>query len=358
MSRRKFNSLRKFEKLEDRRMMAADIDLDNGLLTVQGTDYGDYITIMTDPDDDDQVIVGVQNPLTGDYLAQEDYELDDIDEVVVNALDGNDHIFNGTDIRARIYAGNGNDILESSAGNDYLDAGAGYDQLVGGQGDDELIGGSDGDLYYFWATEQGSDVVYESPSQDVDALNFNWLNGPINLDLASTAEQVVSSNHLRLRLSSGSGIEDVTGSDFDDVILGNSRDNLLSGMNGNDILYGALGNDTLRGGDGVDSLFGQAGNDNLAGGAGDDHVWGGENDDAIFGDDGNDYLYGENGRDTLNGGAGDDSLDGGFDAFKDALTGGSGADRFVQHRKHLQRSLLDQMLDFINGVDAVFTVWH
>src|SRR5688572_27212529 len=102
MPRRKFNSLRKFEKLEDRCMMAADIDLDNGMLTVQGTTGDDYIFIMTDPDDDDQVIVEVRNPANGDYFAQEDYDLDDIDELVVSALDGNDHIFNGTDIRARI----------------------------------------------------------------------------------------------------------------------------------------------------------------------------------------------------------------------------------------------------------------
>ena len=357
MPRRKFNSLRKFEKLEDRRTMAADIDLDNGMLTVQGTAGDDYITIMTDPDDDDQVIVEVRNPANGDYLAQEDYDLDDIDELVVSALDGNDHIYNGTDIRARIYAGTGHDVLESSGGNDLLDAGAGYDLLAGGQGDDELIGGSGSDVYYFWATEQGSDVVYESPSQDIDTLNFNWLDGPVNLDLASIAEQVVNANHLRLRLSSDSGIEDVTGSDFDDVIRGNSRDNLLTGMAGNDTLDGRLGNDVLRGGDGIDWLFGQAGNDNLAGGAGDDHLWGGENDDTMYGDDGNDHLYGENGRDTLNGGAGNDHLDGGFDAFQDQLTGGSGSDRFVQHRKHLQRSVLDQMLDF-TSVDAVFTIWH
>ena len=40
MRRNNLQSLRKFERLEDRRMMAADIDSDDddGILTVQGTE--------------------------------------------------------------------------------------------------------------------------------------------------------------------------------------------------------------------------------------------------------------------------------------------------------------------------------
>jgi hypothetical protein len=45
MRRNKFKSLRKFERLENRWMMAADIDLDDDVLTIEGTSYDDYITI-------------------------------------------------------------------------------------------------------------------------------------------------------------------------------------------------------------------------------------------------------------------------------------------------------------------------
>ena len=63
------------------------------------------------------------------------------------------------------------------------------------------------------------------------------------------------------------GIEQVRGSNFNDLITGDDGNNLLEGMSGNDNLIGGAGDDTLLGGAGSDALIGGAGNDVLDGGA-------------------------------------------------------------------------------------------
>ncbi|XZN93371.1 MAG: beta strand repeat-containing protein [Microcoleus sp.] len=74
-----------------------------------------------------------------------------------------------------------------------------------------------------------------------------------------------------------SAVNNVTGTDFADI---------LNGGSGADIFNGGLGNDSLSGDDGNDSLFGGGGNDTINGGAG------------------NDTLIGGLGTNVLNGGAG------------------------------------------------------
>ena len=56
-----------------------------------------------------------------------------------------------------------------------------------------------------------------------------------------------------------SGIENVIGSDYDDVLTGNTGDNILRGEVGDDILYGGSGNDQLAGGAGSDTYMFNAG---------------------------------------------------------------------------------------------------
>jgi Ca2+-binding RTX toxin-like protein len=97
----------------------------------------------------------------------------------------------------------------------------------------------------------------------------------------------------------------------------------ITGSNFNDTLVGGQGADTLRGGLGNDSLNGQQRNDLLEGGAGDDTLIGG----------------GQN--DTLIGGAGSDTLIGGS---------GTGADRFQYNFSNEGTDTID---DFGLGLDAI-----
>ena len=138
----------------------------------------------------------------------------------------------------------------------------GNDILYGGPGSDRLDGGSHRDTASYVGATAGVKV------------NLN-LTGPQNTRGAGT-DTLVS-------------IENLTGSRFNDVLLGNGANNVLSGMAGNDTLHGGGGDDTLNGGTGNDTLLGYTGDDRLNGG------------------DGNDRLLGGSGDDVLNGGAGSDT---------------------------------------------------
>jgi Ca2+-binding RTX toxin-like protein len=151
-------------------------------------------------------------------------------------------------------------------------------------------------------------------------------------------------------------IENATGGDKDDVIIGNSTSNELRGGKGDDFIYGngetyktdnwnfstahknaytATVNTEYTTGDAndKDTIYGGEGNDYIAGASGDDTLYGDEGYDTLFGGMENDTLYGGADSDHLYGGDGTfavadgaDTLDGG--AGNDILEGGSGLDTY------------------------------
>src|SRR5262249_35237362 len=129
-------------------------------------------------------------------------------------------------------------------------------------------------------------------------------------------------------------IRNVTGSNFEDTIIGDAGDNVLTGGGGNDVLRGGAGNDTLIGGVGADVLDGGGGIDtvdysgsfagvgvNLAAGTasggdaqGDtlisiENLIGSYHDDVLIGDAGDNVLVGGAGADQLDGGGGFNTAD-------------------------------------------------
>jgi Ca2+-binding RTX toxin-like protein len=179
--------------------------------------------------------------------------------------------------------------------------------------------------------------------------------------------------YLKLTLASGSAIEDVTASAFDDIVVGNCRNNTLIGLDGNDIIdgrYGQIvddrptsseelreghvydaetagdpGNDVIRGGDGDDCLLAGAGNDHITGGSGDDIIYAnagrdvisaGAGDDRIRAGVGNDFVDGDSGNDYIWGNSDEQPLQAGSD--HDYLRGGPGN-------------------DFIDGQDGNDRIW-
>ena len=73
-------------------------------------------------------------------------------------------------------------------------------------------------------------------------------------------------------------IENLTGSDFADTLIGDTQANVLDGGGGNDTLYGGAGNDTLIGGTGNDVAYGEDGDDTYVfseGDLGSDQFYGG-----------------------------------------------------------------------------------
>ena len=125
--------------------------------------------------------------------------------------------------------------------------------------------------------------------------------------------------------------ENIIGTDFDDVLLGNNEFNIINGGAGNDAIHTFGGADIADGGEGIDTLLLTAtpvgttldldedGNGTVVIGGNDaDTVFNFENisgsnagDDILSGNSGVNILNGNGGNDTLNGEGGDDFLNGG-----------------------------------------------
>ena len=126
--------------------------------------------------------------------------------------------------------------------------------VQGWAGSATLTGGGGNDRYVFAGTESASVTIVESANADTDTLDFTALaNGGVSVDLAVTTAQSLVAG-LTLTLSTATGIENVAGTAFADVLVGNASDNVLSGLAGDDRLSGLSGNDTFVGGTGTDTV--------------------------------------------------------------------------------------------------------
>lgn len=238
---------------------------------------------------------------------------------------------------------------------------------IGTNGNDTLIGLDDvaDDL----TGKLGNDVLIGGGGFGfIDFAHYDGATSAVKVNLAAGTSSGGDGNDTL------SGIEGVTGSNFNDTLVGDANDNTLIGNKGNDSLLGGDGNDTLRGGLGNDILTGGGGYDfdtadysdttsavtvNLvtgtaSGGGGNDILNGiesvigsnfndtliGGNADSniLFGGNGNDTLQGGNGfYITLDGGNGNDTLISGNSAFNwmnggsgnDSLVGGDGSDTLI-----------------------------
>lgn len=202
-------------------------------------------------------------------------------------LAGNDSLEGGTS-DDYLYGNDGNDTIKGEDGNDFLAGGSGNDSLIGGDGDD---------FYYFTGEAQGADSITEAAGIDEDTLSFVDARTSVVLDISSVSTQNWGDGSIIL--SSSTGIDDVTGSNYADSLTGNSISNIISG---------GSGNDTIAGGDGADAILGDDGNDSINGGDGDDLVYGLDGSDTISGGDGRDIIAGGAGADSLMGDGGDDVL--------------------------------------------------
>ncbi|WP_374660753.1 calcium-binding protein [Phenylobacterium sp.] len=149
-----------------------------------------------------------------------------------------------------LYGSAFNDTLIGNAGVNYLSGGAGNDRLEGGAGDDHLEGG------------RGADTIIGGDGWDV--VSYDDAAGPVFVALDGGYANIYAQDTItsgagidfdmspNLGHDSISGIEDVYGSKFGDVLYDSRGDNYLVGQDGNDYLRTSSGNDTLDGGAGND----------------------------------------------------------------------------------------------------------
>ncbi len=284
----------------------------------------------------------------------------------LNGGDDHDYLMGG-DGNDTLSGGTGDDYLRGAEGDDVLDGGAGFDRaaftvvnanpangesgaavgatvdlnIVGvaqntGHGFDTLIGiehvsgtayndvltGNGGDNW-IWG-EGGNDSLSGGGGNDLLQVGVgnSTLSGGLGVDTASFDDTTMVAG-VNVRIQAGaqvtgagtmtlSGIENLSGSAFDDALRGDNNDNLLAG---------AAGADNLRGDDGNDVLYGDGAV------AADTHGTG-YSGPIVTIEDVSDFFADPSlaGADTLDGGKGDDTLYGGGGA--DTLTGGKGADTF------------------------------
>ena len=325
-----------------------------------------------------------------------------------------------------VYGGNGDDYLGGGTGDDLLDGGAGFDRasfsngstgpvtvdlriqglaqntglgmdtlvdieaasgtafgdtITGNNGDNWLWGASDGTGDDTLDGQEGNDLIENGAGNHViiggdgvDTFRYSAFTSTSGIAL-SLALQGAPQN-TGVGMMTLTGIENLSGAQFDDLLTGDGGANLLAGSGGNDTLVGGAGNDTLygdgliapdtHGGGGsgpittyvdVATIGGVSGNDLLEGGLGDDVIDGGGGVDTAtyanasggvnvnlgsgfaFGADGNDTLanienlIGSEFSDTLNGSAADNEIQGlgGNDVIQgqggnDTIYGGEGDD--------------------------------
>jgi len=287
--------------------------------------------------------------------------------VVIDLKAGNDSFLSIAVDPIVVYGGEGNDFIYTDKGDD---------QIYGGVGDDYALCG-----------EEGNDYIDGGDGRDTYALG-NYTGSGVHgghVDLSAGIAYDDGTGGVDTLVS----IENVDGTRFDDLIIGDDGDNTFAGNGGNDTLYGMGGNDTfwtessyhgslfIDGGDGIDTVTfisdgGQGVVANLQAGTytndgkgdsgtilnienlygslhgGDDiigsdkantiyllgggTVRGGDGDDILSGSivsslPGSVTLYGENGNDKLIGSNKNDILIGG--AGNDVLEGGEGDDTYI-----------------------------
>jgi serralysin len=310
---------------------------------------------------------------------------------------GNDQVFIAFSTGNTVLLGEGDDIFVIEAdgllpGLNRVDAGAGNDTLGIGSQNGQYAGGAGNDSFVSEAFQNELDG-----GDGNDTVSYIASESAINADMAASA--VFTGASLREDIFN---FENLTGSDFNDVIFGNTGDNVLRGGAGNDQIDGDPGNDQLFGDAGNDLLLGGEGNDTINGGAGSDQMAGGNGNDTYVvdaaadiieetaaggsdrvvsfinftlganlerldltgsavigtGNSLNNTMIGSAGANTLNGGDGNDAFNSGLG--NDTLTGGAGADSFFFATALNSATNVDRITDYsladqFRLDDAIFT---
>jgi Ca2+-binding RTX toxin-like protein len=194
----------------------------------------------------------------------EDLDTGDGDDVLVgspsiNSIssgDGNDTVDGGVSGDS-LFTSRGNDVVHGGPGPDTIGAFEGTDQVFGDAGDDS-----------FFSTDVDDDPDRYSGGKGTDVADYSSANSAVRVKLDNQANDGVAGEGDNVLPD----VEDVFGSNFNDVLIGSRRANEFDGGNGNDRIKGMAGADGLIGGRGADNLLGGKGADTFDGGAAPDRI--------------------------------------------------------------------------------------
>jgi Ca2+-binding RTX toxin-like protein len=193
---------------------------------------------------------------------------------IAHGGDGNDRV-DGHGLVDSLYGDAGDDVVIAGPGNDGVAGGPGDDELHGGDGSDNLYGGEGTDVldggggdgvsrgttgYAIAGARLFRDNLDGGPGADVlqggdgdfDAADYSSRTAPIKVTLDGIANDGEAGENDLV----AADVEDTTGGNGDDVLIGNGGPNTLRGGGGGDLLDGHGGyQDTVFGGSGDDTIL-------------------------------------------------------------------------------------------------------
>ena len=263
------------ELLERRRLLS--MTLENGLLTITGTDESECFYLWYDGNDrlEASRCVGENDALA---TIAESTEFTGVQGIRIDAKGGNDRVFYslGTYNGSTHSRPNVPMTLIGGAGDDYLLGGDADDVLIGGPGNDTLLGGAGNDTFID-ESRNGVETQGENdaPLPFIDEQGVLVLRGSQYDDLIDLENDADNPGMFYIdmyRDCIGTGLNDVTGVRIEGL---GGNDSLavwdlarkmpvpltILGGDGNDTIFGSSQNDTLLGGNGQDLIDGRGGND-------------------------------------------------------------------------------------------------
>jgi len=332
-----------------------------------GTDYtGTFIVLDT----------GVPAP-TAEQILADDYPLS-----VIQGTDGNETLTGDAAVNTLVGL-LGNDTLQGAGGDDHYIVSGGTDYVIDNVGINHIY--VDEDKYFFTNMEHTvSDefqmsltdwsgthqlIIDQHYSNTNDAYLHLLMDGQDNVYQIQTDVNIIPTLGSIL-VGDSLASETITGSNMDDILVGQTGDTLLGG-GGYDFFIVNEGVEVVDGGDMAvedEAAFtGQTGGVlvDLENGLGQhsdgvstftisniQNVTGSGYSDTIIGDLYDNYLWGYDDNDTLLGGDGNDTLEGGSGA--DILFGGNGNDVFEYFGSgDSDQYTTDIIMDFVSGVDKI-----
>ena len=277
---------------------AGGVVLDQGSITATGTEAGENIVVGELAD---KIVVSIDGN-------QATFAADEVQQINIEALGGNDTIAINVNRPTTILGGAGNDTIIGSNGGD--------DLVLGQQGAD-TFSGRGGDDVFIWDPGDGNDIIDGDDGNDTHIFNGSAVNEIMTL--APNGARVLLTRNIGNIIMDIGSFENIT-------VNALGGDDTVSGAVGLAALVESLiidcgtGNDILNGGDGADTLIGGDGDDTVDGNGGVDSATLGAGDDIFIWDpgDASDFVEGDSGFDTMlfNGSAGNEVFDASADGTR------------------------------------------
>ena len=241
---------------------------------------------------------------------------------------GNDYLNGGNGVDY-LYGGKGNDLISGGERGDSLHGGEGNDVIRGDAGDDNMFGNAGNDRFVMSTFGFANDRIDGGDGEDTVAFNINpngraAENVGVWVNLQTNEAKLYKNNKPKQdKVTSITAVENIIGTAYNDILIGDNGNNVikggagydeLNGRGGNDRLVFSAGDDLYSGGQGIDTVdarnYVEAVNVNLATNKYQsiENVIGSRFGDKISGDNANNRLEGGLGSDRLAGQAGDDVL--------------------------------------------------